>query len=134
MLAIMRQTSCELMMYHHTHVILTLPETNSSPLKIGRAPKGKDRLPTIHFQGRTVSFREANSCRHLRTSIGSLHMGKYTVVECYVNSNSLLTRGSIHTETFISMVSPGRVSRQIHPVLVNLQFLPTNLKRAELLR
>ncbi len=28
----------------------TLPETNSSPLKIGRAPKGKNRIPTIHFQ------------------------------------------------------------------------------------
>ena len=30
---------------------VTLPETSSSPLKIGRAPKGKDRIPTIHFQG-----------------------------------------------------------------------------------
>ena len=29
---------------------LTPPETNSSPLKIGRNPKRKDRLPTIHFQ------------------------------------------------------------------------------------
>ena len=28
----------------------TLPKTNSSPLKIGNLPKGKDRLPTIHFQ------------------------------------------------------------------------------------
>ncbi len=28
----------------------TLPKTNSSHLKIGRAPKGKDHLPTIHFQ------------------------------------------------------------------------------------
>ena len=26
------------------------------PLKIGRNPKGKDCLPTIHFQGRAVSF------------------------------------------------------------------------------
>ena len=27
------------------------PETNSSPLKIGLLPpKGKDRLPTFHFQ------------------------------------------------------------------------------------
>ena len=33
-----------------TYERLTLPETNSSPLKIGRAPKGKDRIPTIHFQ------------------------------------------------------------------------------------
>ncbi len=31
--------------------VVTLPETNNSPpLKIGRAPKGKDRLPIIHFQ------------------------------------------------------------------------------------
>ena len=27
----------------------TLPETNSSPLKMGRNPIGKDRIPTIHF-------------------------------------------------------------------------------------
>ena len=36
----------------------TLPETNSSPLKIGQNPKGK-HLPTINFQVRkAVSFRE----------------------------------------------------------------------------
>ena len=37
----------------------TLPETNSSPLKIGWLPKGKETsIPTIHFQGRSpVSFR-----------------------------------------------------------------------------
>ena len=29
---------------------VTLPKTNISHLKIGRAPKGKHRLPTIHFQ------------------------------------------------------------------------------------
>ena len=29
---------------------LVLPKTNSSPLKIGRAPRGNDRLPTIHVQ------------------------------------------------------------------------------------
>ena len=29
-----------------------------SPLKIGIPNKGKDRIPTINFQGRTVSFRE----------------------------------------------------------------------------
>ena len=32
----------------------TLPETNSSPLKIGRNPKGNDRIPTIHFQVRKM--------------------------------------------------------------------------------
>ena len=36
----------------------TLPETNSSPLKIGRAPKGNDLIATIHFQVQAVSFRE----------------------------------------------------------------------------
>ena len=36
----------------------TLPETNSQrPLKIGRNPTGKERLPTIHFQVRTQLFR-----------------------------------------------------------------------------
>ena len=29
---------------------LTLPETTSSPLKIGRNPKGNDRISTISFQ------------------------------------------------------------------------------------
>ena len=37
------------------------PETNSSPLKIARAPKKNNRIPTIHFQGRTVSFRDGNN-------------------------------------------------------------------------
>ncbi len=37
---------------------ITLPETNSSSLKKGRAPKGNDRIPTIHFQGQAASFRE----------------------------------------------------------------------------
>ena len=41
--------------------INTIPETNSSPLKIGRAPKGNDRIPTIHSQvlkTRWLRFRE----------------------------------------------------------------------------
>ena len=44
----------------------TLPETNTSPLKIGRNPKRKVfHLPTIHFQGAfAVSFREGNSSNH----------------------------------------------------------------------
>ena len=33
------------------------PETNIFALKIGRAPKGKDRLPTTNFWG-YASFRE----------------------------------------------------------------------------
>ena len=40
--------------------LLTLPETNVAP-KIGRNPIGKDRIPTIHFQGRTISFREGTN-------------------------------------------------------------------------
>ena len=39
----------------------SLKPTASSPLKIGRAPKGKDRLPTSIF-GSHVSFRECNEC------------------------------------------------------------------------
>ena len=38
---------------------LTLPETNSSHLKMGRAPKERS-IPTIHFQVRAVSFREGS--------------------------------------------------------------------------
>ena len=37
-----------------------------SHLKIGRAPKGNDRIPTIHFQVRAVSFREGKQCYSLR--------------------------------------------------------------------
>ena len=35
----------------------TLPNTNSSPLKSDRNPKGKDCLPTIIFQGRAVKLQ-----------------------------------------------------------------------------
>ena len=39
---------------------LSLPETNGKFAPENRPfdPIGKDRIPTIHFQGRTVSFRE----------------------------------------------------------------------------
>lgn len=44
--------------------VLTLDTTKldhkGSPLKTGRAPEGKNYLPTNNFQGRTVSFREGN--------------------------------------------------------------------------
>ena len=41
--------------------IITLPETKSSHLKIGRNPKGRETsIPTIHFQVRAASFREGN--------------------------------------------------------------------------
>ena len=39
----------------------SLKLTASLPLKIGWAPKGNDRIPTIHFQVRTASFREGNT-------------------------------------------------------------------------
>ena len=42
-------------------VTFTVPEANKSPLKIGRDPKGIDRIPTIHFQVQTVGFREGKN-------------------------------------------------------------------------
>ena len=53
---------------------VTLPETNSSPLKIGKIPKGNDRIPAIHFQvllllvsGRVQLFGVSNH-HHIHTS------------------------------------------------------------------
>ena len=46
---------------HSTTVLSSLKLTAKAPTLVGRAPKGKDRIPTIHFLGRTVSFREGNS-------------------------------------------------------------------------
>ncbi len=46
------------------HICRNTPwKFNSSPLKIGRAPKGKACLPTIIFEGRAVSFREGKSTK-----------------------------------------------------------------------
>ena len=47
---------------------VTLPETNSKrTLQIGRDPKGKDRIPSIHFSGAfAVSFREGKTCGDVR--------------------------------------------------------------------
>ena len=42
----------------HPDFWVLLPKTKSSPQKMGRAPKGKDRLPTTMFQGQTLSFRK----------------------------------------------------------------------------
>ena len=39
----------------YKEIAATLPETNS---KFGLGPQKEIHLPTIHFQGRTVSFRE----------------------------------------------------------------------------
>ena len=38
-----------------------LPETNSSPLKIGHAKRKRESIPTIHFQVQTVSLPEGTS-------------------------------------------------------------------------
>ena len=38
----------------------TLPKFNSSPPKIGRAPKGKKNLPSIIFQGLCVKLQGCN--------------------------------------------------------------------------
>lgn len=42
----------------------TLPETNSLSMKIGRAPKGTEILPTINFQGLllTAKIRLISGC------------------------------------------------------------------------
>ena len=42
-------------------IIDTIPKTNSSPLKIGRNPRGNEKVfqPSI-FRGENVSFREGN--------------------------------------------------------------------------
>ena len=32
-------------------ILCTLPEANSLPLKVGKAPKGEDRLPNPDFSG-----------------------------------------------------------------------------------
>ena len=42
---------------------ITLRSFNSSTLKIGRAPKGKDSLPIINFQGRTVKLRRGTTLK-----------------------------------------------------------------------
>ena len=55
---------------------ITLPETNSSPLKIGRAPKGNNRIPTNYiFRGKllvsgSVSLNETfgGKCHHMELS------------------------------------------------------------------
>ena len=103
---------CELIVHPTTHVSVTIPETNSLQ-------------PSI-FRG-YVSFREGNSRRHLRTSTGAFRMGKDTVVECYINNNSLLARENIHTIPH-SNVHFDRLPRKgtswnSSYILVNLQFL-----------
>ena len=40
----------------HPDFWVALPKTKSLPLKMGRAPKGKDRLPTTIFQGKRLAL------------------------------------------------------------------------------
>ena len=49
------------MMFLQEGLWYTLPKFNSSPLKSYRDPIGKDRLPTIIFQGRAVKLRGGTS-------------------------------------------------------------------------
>ena len=49
---------------------LTPWKFNSSPLKIGRAPIGKDLLPTTIFQGRTVKLQGCITMMTLKTKNG----------------------------------------------------------------
>ena len=60
--------------------MVTLPETNSSPLKMGQAPKGNDRIPTIHFQVRKmllvqVGFRRISSTEKIQSK-DEIHIGR----------------------------------------------------------
>ena len=50
--------------------------TASLPLKSYRNPKGKDRLPTIVFQGRTVKLRRCNSSIAIYLVRGPLGFGR----------------------------------------------------------
>ena len=43
------------------NLLHSLKLTASSPLEIGRAPKGNDRISTIHFQVQAVSFRDGTN-------------------------------------------------------------------------
>ena len=43
---------------HPTNPTFTLPETNIAPEN--RPSQKETSIPTIHFQGRVVSFREGN--------------------------------------------------------------------------
>ena len=73
--------SSEVVHVHFVH--RPSPETNSqrrllAPLKMGRASKGNDPIPTIHVQVRTVSFRKGNMSRLINTD--GLSLTKMTAV------------------------------------------------------
>ena len=64
---------------------IPLPETNSSPLKIGRGSfKGNDRIPTIHFQGGShVSFREGKFRDDWKTTMDPGKSAIFYGIVCY---------------------------------------------------
>ena len=84
----------------------TLPRTNSSPLKIGRNPKGNDRLPTIHFQVGAVSFKEGIfHIWNLKSSNNSWRSKKY----CALKSRSLSVSQSWDFQSFRRFCSRHRI-------------------------
>ena len=50
-----------------------LPETNMTSENRPFAPKGKDRIPTIHFQVRFLRFREGSSWARIQYVIACFH-------------------------------------------------------------
>ena len=58
---------------------VTLPKANSLHLKIGRDPKGKDRLPTTVFQVRAVSFREGTRSKQMLFPLHALNINNASV-------------------------------------------------------
>ena len=54
--------------HHDSHQSTTLPETNIAPEN--RPSQKETSIPTIHFQVRTVSFRECNQLRTFKIMFG----------------------------------------------------------------
>ena len=90
----------------------SLKLTASLPLKIGlNAPKGNERIPTIHFQVRTVSFREGRE-RKMRDdkslvdteSTHNLHWSLWLGHVCFTHSTpefkDYICLGNTHTQFF----------------------------------
>ena len=69
---------------------ITLPETNSPHLKRCLAPKGNDRLPTIHFQVRVVGFGEGGLKQRLNIVTWFYYALRYISVICFKRA---LSRG-----------------------------------------
>ncbi len=101
----------------HSKEICSLPETKQQkPLEIGQNPKGKNRLPTIHFQGRNVSFREAfpicllgravcfseaTSWKMVHFSIATLDFWRALLIKCLKGRQSPLCWLLVFSATFL---------------------------------